>query len=547
MPMRQLIVFAGLVYLASATVGSGASPSNDGVGGPAVMRKLTQAQYRNTIRDIFGPVTLNGRFDPDPRSDQLIAVGAGKTTVTPTGFEGFDRIAGGISSQVISPRRRDEFVPCKPVSAKEADDACARDFIGTMGHLLFRRPMTQDEIATFSKLASDSANQTHDFYSGLELALTGILTSPQFLFVADRKEADPAHPGSYRLTPSAMASRLSFLLWNSTPDLTLLEAAERGDLNTPKGLAKQVDRMLDSPRLEFGVRAFFTDMLQFDAYGTLEKDAELYPAYNPKISGQSQEQTLRTIVSLLLDQNGDYRDLFTTRKTFMTSMLASAYNVPFDADFTSDGQWFPYEIPADQPAAGILTQFSFVGLHSHPGRSSPTLRGKALREILMCEKVPDPPGNVDFTQFNASYAKKMTVRQRLTLHQQNPVCAGCHRITDPIGLALENFDTVGAYRTAEDDVKIDASGALDGKAFTDVAGFGKAFHDSPEPSACLVQRIYSYGTGRKPTPGEDAWLRDYAKGDFAAGGYQLRKLLRYVATSPNFYRVIQQTGSDGTH
>src|SRR4051794_20711189 len=117
--MRRLIVFAGLVYMASAAVGSGASPSNDGVGGPPVMRKLTQAQYRNTIRDIFGPVTLNGRFDPDPRSEQLIAVGAGKTTVTPTGFEGFDRIAAGISSQVISPRRRDEFIPCKPANAKE--------------------------------------------------------------------------------------------------------------------------------------------------------------------------------------------------------------------------------------------------------------------------------------------------------------------------------------------------------------------------------------------------------------------------------------------
>ena len=538
--MRRLIAFAGIIGLFSAVVGTEAASQKaaESAGGPAVMRKLTQTQYRNTIQDIFGSVTLNGRFDPDPRAEQLVAVGAGKTTVTPSGFEGYDRIAGGIATQVVDARRREQYLPCKPASTTAADNACAGQFLSRMGHLLFRRPLTNDELGAFVKLAADSATQTRDFYQGLELSLTGMLTAPQFLFVHDQKEADPDHPGGLRLAPSSMATRLSFMLWNSTPDLPLLEAAERGELRTPAGLAKQVDRMLASRRLEAGVRAFFSDMLQFDAYNTLEKDAELYPAYNPKIVGQSQEQTLRTIVRHLLEQNGDYRDLFTTRETFMTSMLASAYGVPLDADYTSDSQWFDFQVPRNVPQAGILTHFSFVGLHSHPGRTSPTLRGKALREILMCQKVPDPPGNVDFTQFNATEGKSMTVRERLAKHQENPVCAGCHKITDPIGLAFENFDTVGAYRTVDAKLPIDPSGALDGAAFKDADGLSKVFHDSPHPAACLVQRVYAYGTGRAPTQSEAGWLRDYARDGFAGKGYRLRTLLRDIALSPSFYRVL---------
>ena len=218
-------------------------------------------------------------------------------------------------------------------------------------------------------------------------------------------------------------------------------------------------------------------------------------------------------------------------------MLASAYGVPLDADYNSVNQWFEYKVPNGVPHAGILTQFSFVGLHSHPGRTSPTLRGKALREILMCQNVPDPPGEVDFTQFNATEGKQMTVRERLTLHQENPICAGCHKITDPIGLALENFDTIGEYRTSEAGVEIDASGALDGVEFSDVEELGKVFHDNPNPAACLVQRLYAYGAGRTPTQSESVWLEDYAKTGFAADGYRLRELLRYIAVSPVFYSV----------
>jgi hypothetical protein len=296
--------------------------------------------------------------------------------------------------------------------------------------------------------------------------------------------------------------------------------------------------LLNSPRLEAGMRAFFTDMLEFDTYDTLAKDGTLYPKYNIAVAADSQEQTLRTIVDHLLKQNGDYRGLFTTRKTFLTPMLGSVYRVAVETPDGLPNQWVPYEFPADSGQAGILTQASFVALHSHPGRSSPTLRGKALREVLLCQKVPDPPGNVvfDLVQDVANPNLK-TVRQRLTAHATDASCTGCHKITDPIGLALENFDTIGGFRTNENGAMIDTNGELDGRAFADAPGLGKALHDHPDLPNCLVNRVFSYGTGRLATSEEGKWLKEYIDARFAADGYKLPALLRRLATAETFYRV----------
>src|SRR5581483_360654 len=161
-----------------------------------------------------------------------------------------------------------------------------------------------------------------------------------------------------------------------------------------------------------------------------------------------------------IKQKKDYRDFYTTRETYLSPSLAALYHLPTSSD------WQRYEFPADSPRAGMLTQISFLALHSHPGRSSPTLRGKALREILLCQKVPDPPGNVNFTVVQeTNNPKYKTARERLTAHQTEATCAGCHKLIDPIGLSMENFDTVGSFRTMENGAPIDASGMFDGKPF----------------------------------------------------------------------------------
>src|SRR6185369_12443556 len=167
------------------------------------------------------------------------------------------------------------------------------------------------------------------------------------------------------------------------------------------------------------------------------------------------------------------RDLFTTKHTFLTRALGAIYKVPVSPSH----DWLPYDFPEDSPRAGILSHLSFVATFSHPGRSSPTLRGKALRELVLCQPVPDPPNNVDFSKVQNTATG--TVRERLTGHRANPACASCHRFMDPIGLSLENFDGAGAYRTHENGAVIDASGELDGTKFGDPVSLAQAVRNHP--------------------------------------------------------------------
>jgi hypothetical protein len=239
----------------------------------------------------------------------------------------------------------------------------------------------------------------------------------------------------------------------------------------------------------------------------------------------------------LLVNDGDYRDLFTTRSTVMSPALALIYGVP------AQPGWAPHEFPEGSPRAGLLTQVSFLSLHAHPGRSSVTLRGKALRERFLCQVVPEPPPGIDFSVVSNPDSHYPTQRERVSAHLETPSCAGCHRITDPIGLSLEQFDGAGGYRLTENGATIDASGGLDGFEFDGAVGLGEALRENAELPRCLVQRVYSYGTGGPPGIETRAVL-DYFNQEFATEGYRLRNLLRMVALSKAFSRV-QEDPSEG--
>jgi hypothetical protein len=507
-------------------------------GAPPLARRLRPDQYRRVIADVFGPaIKVDGRFEPDVRDDGLFAVGAGHVGVTSAGMEQYDAMARGIAAQVVSEKHRDTLIPCKPRSAAAPDDVCSLQFFAKAGPLLYRRPLTQDELDEARQLANTAARTLRNFYSGLELSLAGMLESPQFLFRREVAEPDPNKPGAYRMDAYSKASQLSFFLWNAGPDAKLMEAARMGKLDTPSSLADEVDRMLRSPRLEAGVRAFFTDMLQFDLFDTLAKDAHIYPKWTVKVAQDAQEQTLRSIVDLVLTRHGDYRDLFTTRKTFLTPLLGSIYGVPVARSAEAEQQAF--EFPDGDAHAGLHAQASFVALHSHEGLSSPTLRGKALRELLLCEPVPAPPGNVNFATAQDTHNPNFkTMRARLTAHRTDPTCAGCHKLMDPMGLALENFDSDAGFRSAENGEALDTSGELDGHEFTDAAGLGRALHDNPATAPCFVRRLYSYATGRPAVRRDMAWIR-YLEKSFAHDGYRAPDLMRRIATSENFYRVTE--------
>ena len=536
---------AGFAYLLTPTAAA------DTANRMPVTLRLSADQFQQIIADVFGPtIDSGGRFDPEIRYHGLLQLGAGRVSVTSSGLEQYDAAARKVAEAVVSKDGRATRIHCRPKSPTEPDDVCARQFLAEVGRLLFRRPMTSEELDRRVMVAASSAKTSKDFYAGLATALSTIMVSPHFLFREENIEPDPAHPGQYRLDAYSKATKLSFFLWNAAPDPRLLAAAESGELNSQKGLEKQVDRMIASPRLEAGARAFFSDMLGFNELPSVSKDAMLYPKFTVQVAADSREQTLRTLVDLLLTQKGDYRDIFTVRKTFLTPILGSIYNVPVAAP---DGGWVPYEYPPNDAHDGVMMQISFLALHSHPGRSSPTQRGKALRETFLCQRVPDPPGNVDFkvVQDTANPIYK-TARERLKAHATEPMCTGCHRITDPMGLAMENFDTAGSYRTDENGATIDASGELDGVKFTDAAGLGRALHDNPRAPACLVRRLTDYATG---IGGANEAFAKSLEADFAASKYRLPDLMRKIATSDAIYKVtpaaeglkppVQQTAASG--
>ena len=506
-------------------------------GGPATARLINSDQYANAIADIFGPdISGTARFPPTRRTDGLVALGASTAAVTPGSLEMFDSSARDIAARVVDEQHRGVLISCKPADPRKPDDACARRFLGSVGKLLFRRPLTLQELDIHAGAAQRASESLHDFYAGLGSALSGMLIAPQFLYFIERSEPDPDKPGSLRLDGYSRAIRLSLLFWNAPPDGELLRAAEAGELYTEKGLDRQVERMIASSRFENGVRAFFDDWMIMEDFALLAKDPVLYPAFNLKVATEAKEQTLRIIINELVTKNGDYRELFTTRSTFLTQSLGAIYRVPVSAAGPSD--WASYELPEHDPRAGLLTQAGFLAVHAHAGRSSPTRRGKALREIFMCQKVPDPPPNVSFDIFEDPNAKRPTARDRAQAHSTDEVCAGCHKVTDPIGLALENFDGAAQYREREGGAVIDASGNLDGVAYGDARGLAKAVHDNANVASCVVKRLYSYGVGRKLSK-DDRPLLKYFDQRFASADYRFTELLRTVATSNAFYAVAE--------
>ena len=547
MNMTRNLRRAALFLVAALALGGGmallpvsrpaAAPSETAsFGGPRIvaMRRITEAQYRSAIADIFGPdIRVAGRFEPVVRPvHEMLASGARDASISPAGLEQFDAIARVIAVQVFDVGHRGQFVPCQPADAARADAACAAATLAPIGRLVYRRTLTPAEQAFYIKLAGDAAAPTGSFHKGLELALSAMLVSPHFLYVVEKAEPDPARPGQLRLDNYTRATRLAMMLWNSTPNEALLKAAEEGKLTDQAQLDAVAARMVASPRFEAGVRAFFGDMLLFEKFDALAKDPVIYPYFNQDVAKAMPEQLLRTVTGHLLAKNGDYRELFTTPQTYMTRALGALYKVPVHR---AQG-WEPYTFAPGDDRAGLLGQAGFLAMYSHSGRSSPTLRGRAIRELLMCQVVPDPPGNVNFTAVQDTTNKAMpTARIRLTAHNTDEVCAGCHKITDPPGLSLERFDGIGALRSTENDATIDASGTLDAAVFEGATGLGKTLAASPDTTQCVTARALQYATGL----GSEAvspWVEELDK-QFAANGYGIRALFLKVATMPETWAV----------
>ncbi len=519
------IVIAGLPSLAG-----GCPPGEPGAvsapypvvdAGPVAVRRLTTAQYQQVVADLFGAdLAIPDIAEPDLELGGLLSVGASSGSLSARGVESAEEAALAIAEQALATdARRAALVPCAPTGT--VDDACARQFVQTQGERIWRRPLSDEEIDRISAIASNAATTLGDFHQGLTYALAALLQSPHFLFRVELGQGQS-------FTSGDQAARLSFFLWNTTPDEELLEAARRGELATEEGLMSQAERLLASPRARQGLRSFFDDYLHLYELMELSKDPTVFEHHDAQLGPDAREETLRLLEHLIFDADGDYRDVMTTRQTFLNPRLAALYGVPAPIK----GEFGKALLPEDGGRAGLLGQASFLALHAHSVSSSATRRGKAVRNIFLCQQIPSPPVDVD-TSIPEPSGTTLTLRDRVKEHLENPSCAGCHSLTDPIGLALENFDGLGRWRLTDNGAPIDPSGELDGEAFADARGLGEAVKNHPAFASCLVRMLVRYANGRVETQDEEALITALTE-RFAGGGYRVLPLLTEIVASPLF-------------
>lgn len=509
-----------------ATAPRGVVPEVE-LAGP-VLKRLTRTQYENTLHDLLGAgILVPDDLEPDAASNGLLLLGGTVNSLSAVGVEQYESAAFDVAHRaLVDPTAHAALVACTAM-----DEACTRATLGTFGRRAWRRPLTPEELDRITAIATTAGTTLGTWDEGLEFGLAAIVESPFFLYRVEMGEDDPDVPGGRRYTSWEMATRLSFFLWDTTPDDTLLAAAEAGDLVTDAGLDAQVDRMLADPRAHQGVRAFFDEMLTLYQLEDLSKDPALFVHMSEHVGPSARQETLALAEWLAFDEDADYRDFYTTTTTFLDTKLAAIYAVPAPSVSGSART----ELPEDGGRRGFLGQVSFLALQAHPTSTSPTLRGMFVREVLLCTPLALPPANVD-TSIPASSADEPTMRDRLEVHVSDPSCAACHLMTDPIGLGFETFDGLGGSRDAENGYPIDPSGDLDGVAFSDALDFAGVLHEHARLGPCFAETMYQYGTGHA-TPDAEAELVDWHARGFAENGYRIQWLLGDIVASPAFRRV----------
>lgn len=493
-----------------------------------LLRRLTETQFQSSLAAVFGPeIPVPLSPEPDVQLGRFLSVGATQATFSPRGVEAIEKVSFDLAKKAMAIESvRDRLVPCAPAATR--DDACAAAALTKLGEQLWRRPVTAEESAKFVELSGAAATTLGDFYAGLEYGIAGVIQSPNFLFRAELGESDGSGAPTGRLNDFELATRLAYFFWNTSPDDTLLAAAEQGLLSTDDGLRAQAERLFADPRVHNGVRNFFNEYFRLYELDKLDKDPTIFEHARPELGPIAREETLSTIEALLLEEEGDYRELFTGRRTFLNRELASVYRVPAPA---REG-FAEYVYPPDSPRAGFLGQLSFLGLNSHAVASSATLRGLFIRERLLCKRINPPPVNVS-TALPEVAADAQTLRDRLSTHATEPSCAGCHDLTDPIGLGLENFDAMGQFRTTDNGGVIDPAGDLDGAPFAEARGMAEQVVSHAEFASCFVSNLYRYATGHEENFTELPILEGLT-GELEASGYRIKPAMIGIVMSEGF-------------
>jgi hypothetical protein len=471
------------------------------------------------VRDLLGVAA-------DAVGNWRTSLSAAQGGVSTIGVEQYETEALAVAAAAFAdPGRRGRLLACADAAGPSVN--CVHDFVTAFGRRAFRRPLTDDEVSRYVELAAAATADLGNAWAGPEMVAAAMLESPSFLYRVELGTDD----GSGTLTYDGweLASRLSFMVWSTTPDDTLLDAAARGDLSTSPGLAPQIDRLLVAAQAADGLDQFLDDWLDLDSVSQLVKDSSFFPGFDTTLAASMQKEISLSLRSQLLEQGGDFRGVFDNLKTQLNGPLARLYGVS-----GVDGNDFrEVALPLDGPRAGVLGFGGILALQASTVSTSPTLRGKFVRGTFLCQSIPPPPKGVN-TQLPASDPKMpTTTRQRLEAHRSDPFCASCHGLMDPIGFGLEAFDAEGAFRTTENALPLDTRGTIDGVSFADARGLGQALKQNPKAVDCFVRQVYRYAQGHIEATSEARALSEL-NSQFSSHGYTYRTLMTSLALHPSF-------------
>ncbi|HEY3822963.1 MAG TPA: DUF1592 domain-containing protein [Bryobacteraceae bacterium] len=425
-----------------------------------------------------------------------------------------------------TPSRRKLFI-CHP--ANESDELpCARKIISTLARRAYRRPVNDADLEILLSFYQKGRNKG-SFDAGIETAIRLVLSDPKFLY---RIESDPANatPGTInRISDLELASRLSFFLWSSIPDDELLTIATQGKLKDPAILQQQVKRMLADPKAEALVTNFASEWLFLRNLQSVNPASEDFPNFDENLRQAFREET-EMFVGSIMKEDRNVTDLLTANYTFVNERLAKHYGIP-----NIYGSQFRRVAVTDDARRGLLGQGSILTVTSYPTRTSPVLRGKWILENILGTPPPAPPPNVPALKENDEGGKVTTVRERLEEHRKNPACATCHRVMDPLGFSLDNFDAIGQWRSKEAGLPIDATGQLaDGTKVEGVVDLRKALLLHPERFVgTMTEKLMTYGLGRGLEYYDIPVVRSITR-DAARNNYRFSSIVMGIVNSTPF-------------
>ncbi|HET6332373.1 MAG TPA: DUF1588 domain-containing protein [Polyangiales bacterium] len=488
------------------------------------MRRLTKTEYERVVADVFGVTgSVGSGLAPDERIDGVFASNI-SSPVAVVQLRQFLDAAESISSKL----KLDTLNTCD--RAKLGDDACAKQFIATVGRRAYRRPLDKSESDRYATLFA-AESKVEGYEPGLRLVVQAMLQSPHLLYHLELDDPNKTVPnGVARLPGYALASRLSFFIWSSAPDDALLDAAGSGGLDTDAGVLKEAKRLLADARARNGIQSFHEQWLGLLKLDSASREQKLFPEWTPELVTAIRDETASFADYVIRNQTGDLPTLLGASYSFPTGpglKLRGVMSVPADGKV---------DMAADH-AVGLLTQPAFLAAHAHSNQTSPILRGRALRERLFCQPLPDPPPDV--AAVPPPLEPGLTTRERYAAHRTaGTSCVSCHSLIDDLGFALEHFDPIGRFRETEEGKPIDATGML---RQTDVDGdmdgaraLADRMSESEQVSRCYAKQWFRFAIGRGESEADKCAVQRVEEA-FAKGG-SIRDMLIAITSSDSFVR-----------